>query len=300
MSDALKKQMFKEEDITSALTKMLKVGAAPRSKSLELLEPMAVRLREKYEEMVVPHFPNRETGILYDVYYYGAPDDPQLTYTELCSNALYIHPCCNELRFQQIRDAVDLADDSIDYCARILESAEDGSLDKYRLTRQLGVKPMSSIVMLPGSNTYRDFTDVQMIKYLINKEDAKIKPHPITNEEARVMQHKFLGKENFIHHNASGMDLIKAARKVYTTGGSETAFYAVMLGKEIGSIEPHKTPIRPAYRAIFDELLRSPNPYKTLNYIFNSHMSGIIFHWDSPKKLDDYLKYNTNVILKHQ
>lgn len=267
---------FSRDRIDSKMINLIKTGSVTRNNKLKELNVIADRLNSLYDDEV-----------LYDIFFNGDRETRSLTYTELVTNALFIHPCCIELRNEQIQNAILDANDSIDYCDKILTHSTN--LDKYRLIRQPFQEQIPGVIMLPGSNTYDQFVDENVVGDLV-AGGAKIKPHPITNREFIFRIQKKFGVDNVLPQKASGYDILKNSDAVYTTGGSETAIYACMLGKRLGSIEKSPKIQRPAYRPIFDALIESNNPLETLNFIFNSPKSGIIFKWDDESKLVEFLE----------
>lgn len=268
---------FTEDKIDSFFTNLSKTGPTTRSKNLLKLEPIAREVQSQFDG----------EELLYDAVFDGPPQSTHMTFTELLSSAIYLNVCSSVVRERQIADAA-LEEATYDVCARVL--SENANKDKYNLIRNPLCKKCDSVIMLPGSNLYAEAVDEEKIERILSTENAVIKPHPITNQEIISKLNRKFGNKVLKPHT-SGMDVLVKADKVYTTGASETSLYAVMMGKEIGSIEKDDSIQRGAYRQLFDTLMASDDKYRTLNNILGSFKSGIFFVWDYQEKIEKYFEY---------
>lgn len=269
---------FTEDKIDSAFTNISKTGSVSRNKNLKRLEPIVSHIEELFDG----------EELLYDAHFSSPePQCTHMTFTELLSSSIYMNCCHLPLKEKQVEGALE-DEPQEDYCKKVLE--QSNSFDKYQLIRKPFGKKVESVIMLPGTNIYFETVNEDLLEQIVYENNAIIKPHPITNNEIMARLKKRFGEDRIVSQMVSGMDILKRADKVYTTGCSETALYAVMLGKDIANIEKG-TFLRGAYRQIFQKLLDSEDKYDTLNRILNSYKSGIFFYWDYEDKVAKYFEF---------
>jgi len=272
---------FERDSIECPVTKFNKTGPIAQSPRLKKLHELSKIINEKHGGR-----------FLYDITYSGDTSFETLTGTEICSHAVYVHPCNYTVRDSQILEASKDEDhNNIDILERL---SLNNNLDKYRLVKQPFASKREKVVFLPGSNLFELMIDIKKVDDAVSK-GAFVKPHPVTNHDVITFQKRRWG-DAVLGHKISGYDVLKNCSEVYTTGSSEMSIYGVMLGKKVIDIERPQDKRNPAYRPIFNVILNSEDPYKALNNIFNSYKSGIFFIWDDHSKIDKYLNYSIAAI----
>lgn len=259
---------FKEDRLGDAFTALNKTGHVSRAASLDKLAPLATELHRAFDKEV-----------LYDIYYDGR-DLKSLSFTEIFSQGLLIHPCNDDLRYRLAEIALTDNDDPV--AAETILAA--GSLDKYRLMKSFDPSPLETVVFLPGSNLLENAVDWEQVKQLVD-EGAVVKLHPVTTTALeRRVNLMFPGK--VIGRRQSGFDALTRAANVYTTVNSEMGLLAILMGKTVGMVDAQPVASRPIYRQLYDVVLPQTDRKAALEKLMGSRHAGFYWHWqDSSRAL---------------
>lgn len=238
-----------------------------------------------------------DTEADYDVIANELPYFKTFNYTEY-ANCITIHPLQLELRVQQMMDAyADDAEQTLDYIAFFKENVLAKQANKYNeIEPDKAVEPRKALVVLPGSNKLKDRIDINKLKWCKQKhgKDIWFKPHPLTSHTLIGEMKDRLGEEVVLERLDDLYPLLVQTDTVYTSVLSESAMYAVALGKEIEPTDIYNATPQGSFNHINRFLFRENDPQTWVNRTFNSPKSGIICPLLDPdwkQKLDNYLEY---------
>lgn len=259
---------FKDDRLGDAFTTLNKTGHVMRAQSLDKLAPLATELHRAFDKEV-----------LYDIYYDGKGLD-SLSFTEIFSQGLLIHPCNDDLRYSLARLALDDDDEPVK-AEKILSN---GALDKYRLIRSFDTSPLDAVVFLPGTNLLSHGVDWERVGQLV-ADGAFVKLHPVTSAEfERRIDLMFPGK--VIGRRQSGFSALLRAIDVYTTVNSEMGLLAILMGKTVGTVDSQPVSKRPIYRQLYDVVLPESNQKAALEKLMGSRHAGFYWHWQPSSRAD--------------
>jgi len=235
----------------------------------------------------------------YDVIANEAPYFKTMGYTEFATNFI-LQPLTLSLRDDSINDAYyDNTSEIFDYAQLLRDNVDSKIANKYQKrtdsTKEFPTKKI--LVILPGTNKIKKNVCLNKLKAIKDKygEGVNFKPHPITTHATIGELKDFFGEKCILPRDSDMYVYMKAADKVYTTHMSESAAYALALGKTIEPIDVHNRVHESSYYSINATLFRHQSEGDELiNRIFSSYKSGIInvtIEKNWKKKLDKYLAY---------
>lgn len=267
-----------------------RIGDYTKDKRLKFADEVEEYLLFKLEN-------DYDTEADYDVIANELPYFKTFNYTEY-ANCITIHPLQLELRVQQMMDAyADNAEQTCNYVEFFKENVLTANANKYNeINKEKTIESRKAIVVLPGSNKLKDRIDINKLKYCKSKHGSGIwfKPHPLTSHTLIGEIKDRLGEEVVLERCDDLYSLLVDAEIVYTSVLSESAAYAVALGKQIEPIDIYNTTPQGSFNHINRFLFRENNPQEWVNRTFNSPKSGIICpmldeNWR--QKVDAYLEY---------
>lgn len=278
--------MFNEEVIKE------RIGDLKKSKNLKTLEQV-----EKY---LIRKLKTTSVKTSYDVMAEEMPYFDTIGYTEYGTNFL-MNPLNLNMRYLSILDAE--ADDSdfevLDYASYLQDNIKNNLANKYqdRTTDFSKYRKVSVLVVLPGSNKLKSNVCINKLKKIkkLYGDDVYFKPHPITTHAVIGELKDLFGEENILPRQIDMYHFLNEADKVYTTHISESALYAVALGKEIEPIDVYNDMSMGSFYSINQGLfLNQANGKEWINKVLSSPLSGFINpaidkNWK--KKMDAYLEY---------
>jgi len=236
-----------------------------------------------------------DTEYAYDCIANELPFFKTLNYTEY-AGCYMIHPMQQEMRIKQIEDAyLDDAEVKVDFVKQFRDRILAGQSNKYQnMTDLKKYKRRSNLVVLPGSNKLKERTCLNKLKWIRDQGDVYFKPHPITTHAIIGEMKDLLGEDNVLPRNGNMYELLVEADTVYTSHLSESAMYAVALGKKISPIDSYNQIIYGSFYHINKHLFTSDDPQAWVNRTLNSPKCGLIDsksdgNWKS--KVVDYLTY---------
>jgi hypothetical protein len=235
----------------------------------------------------------------YDVIANEPPYFKTMGYTEYATN-LILQPLTLSLRDDQIIDAYyDDSSEVLNYGQLLRDNVNNKLANKYQkrkeTTEQYPVK--KALVVLPGSNKIKKNVCLNKLKDIARSygDNVNFKPHPITTHAVIGELKDLFGEDCMLPRDADMYSYLVGADKVFTTHMSESAVYALALGKEIEPIDVHNRVEGSSYYSINKMLFRKQEEGDILiNKIFSSYKSGIINvdiddNWK--EKIDKYLEY---------
>ena len=271
-----------------------RIGPLKKNDKLNDLEQVERYVIKKCKELGLEHS--------YDVIAEEMPYFRTMGYTEYATNFM-MQPLNLKMRMGQITDAYDdNVDDVQDWASYFRANIESKTANKYQERNEeferYGNK--SVLVVLPGSNKLK--TNCCLNKLIAiakeHKGDIYFKPHPITTHAVIGEIKDLFGEESILPRDIDVYHFLQKAEKVYTTHISETALYAIMLGKQVEPIDVwnniHQGSFYTVNAPLFDN---KDNGDEWVNRVFSSPKSGIInpvIDLDWRSKVDQYFEYIFN------
>ena len=272
-----------------------RIGDLKKSNNLKTLEPI--------ERYVLQKLKQYKVGSSYDVQCEEMPYFDTIGYTEYATNFI-MSPLNLKMKEDMIRDAeFDTSDYPIlDYVSHIKANIENKIANKYkdRATDFEGYTDVSALVVLPGSNKLKQSVCLNKLKSIkkLYGDDIYFKPHPLTTHAFIGELKDLFGEKTILPREIDLYHFLPKVDKVYTTHMSESAVYALALGKEIEPIDVYNEIRNGSFYNINVGLFNNQvNGKEWINKVFSSPKSGIInptldINWKN--KVDLYLEYIMN------
>ena len=278
-------EMFDEESMKE------RIGSMKKNDSLLILQEV--------EEYFLKKVKRYDFTASYDVIANEIPYFDTLCYTEY-AHCFIIHPLNQELRVKQILDAhadnVCVSDNNtyIDFFKKkILEE----NPNKYQdMINDKVYEYRKNLVVLAGSNKLKDRICLNKLRHISETcgNDVWFKPHPITTHSVIGELMDMFGEDKILPRSSNLYDFLRNADIIYSSHMSESAMYAVALGKQIEPTDVYHKAEQASFYQINKFLFTEKNPQEWVNRTFGSYKSGIInpvvdMNWKG--KIDMYLEY---------
>ena len=271
-----------------------RIGPLKKNDKLNDLEQVERYVIKKCKELGLEHS--------YDVIAEEMPYFRTMGYTEYATNFM-MQPLNLKMRMGQVTDAYDdNVDDVQDWASYFRANVESKTANKYQERNEeferYGNK--SVLVVLPGSNKLKSNCCLNKLIAIAkeHKGDIYFKPHPITTHAVIGEIKDLFGEEAILPRDIDVYHFLQKAERVYTTHISETALYAIMLGKQVEPIDVwnniHQGSFYTVNALLFDN---KDNGDEWVNRVFSSPKSGIInpvIDLDWRSKVDQYFEYIFN------
>lgn len=270
-----------------------RIGDIQKSITLDHLREV-----EKYFLNAIRHYKIKTS---YDVIANELPYFQTINYTEW-GHTFIMHPLQQELRMKQMVDAYrDQAEVRVNYVDFFKNKINDGQSNKYahiksEINNEDGKIFKPVLVVLVGSNKLKERICLNKLRWIkdFHEEDVFFKPHPLTTYQLIGELKDMFGNQTVLDRDADMYSYLIKADTIYTSHMSESAVYAISLGKTIEPIDVYNKVEQGSFYHINKFLFSEENPQKWLNTTLNSHKSGIInplidTEWKS--KIDKYLEY---------
>jgi len=202
-----------------------------------------------------------------------------------------------KFRTEQIDEAYEDETEVLDWVGYFKQTIEEKQANKYQDRRKPkeGYKAKDYLVVLPGSNKLKKIICLNKLVKISkdHKYNIWFKPHPITKHQFIGELQDLFGEEAILHRDDDLYHFLVNAKKVYTTHVSESAVYALSLGKDIEPIEVWQEIHHGSFFHINRRLYDNKST-EWINKTFSSHKSGV-FHpeidtnWK--EKVDKYIEY---------
>lgn len=236
----------------------------------------------------------------YDVIASELPYFNTMQYTEY-AGGITLHPLQLEFRVQQMIDAFYSKDTmfEFDYVEHFKKKILENKSNKYLNINSTDKQAKQALVVLPGSNKITERISYDKLRYIkkLFGDNVWVKPHPLTTFRVVGELMDLFGEKNVLHRQDDLYSILKDSEIVYTSMLSESALYAVCLGKYIEPIDVYqRTPVGSFYH-INKFLFYEDDPKQWVNKTFNDVRSGMIFPEIDSKwkeKLGNYLLYINN------
>jgi hypothetical protein len=221
--------------------------------------------------------------------YGGHPHE--LRYTEFFGGlgGIYCTPCCGKFLTHMLETYE--CKSKVDFEPLI----EGKRLDKYIL-HHYDIEPMECSVLLPGSNLLKTTVSKRRLNGAVDL-GAKIKPHPLTNEDDLKRLNKEYGAA-VLPTMYSGFNVMQKSRYVFTTGASELGIYAMLMNKHVVDIS-NKTPAG-GYYDMFTRSVDHPNQKERLTELLSHIAMGIFLPSDYKEKIPEFLDFYQSALEKYK
>jgi len=170
--------------------------------------------------------------ITYDVGSIQGANFSEFTYTEFAGGGLWVTTQSREVNCRLIDFAskVDSGKDGEELFEKFVSSFSD----KYEL-ESLDEKytDIKHAVFLPGHNLLDLIDTAALDKLLLEEDDVRVKPHPLTHNDALKMVSSKCGWQKVLPKNISGAKLLDQCETVYSTTASEMIITGAALGKTV-------------------------------------------------------------------
>lgn len=243
----------------------------------------------------------------YDVIANELPYFKTLNYTEW-AHCFMMHPLQQELRMRQMIDAYnDNTEQTYDYAQTFADRILNGQSNKYEHIKSAmdKVQGRENLVVLVGSNKLKDRICLNKLKWIrdTHEDEVYFKPHPLTTYQLVGELKDILGKDYVLDRDEDMYAYLTQAETVYTSHMSESAVYAVSLGKNIEPIDVYNKVEQGSFYHINKFLFDSEDPKEWINRTLNSPKCGIVnplvdSGWR--EKVDSYLDYIMSVRDKYK
>ena len=244
----------------------------------------------------------------YDVIAQEMPYFKTMGYTSY-ARCFIFQPLNLDIRSQQIRDAyADQGHEIKDFVSYFTANVNNKESNKYQDRGQnFDDYPLREIlVVLPGSNKLKERTCLNKLKKIVNDHGDRVwfKPHPITTHQVIGELKDIFGDNTILPRDIDMYYYLKFASKVYTTHISESAMYAVALGKKIEPIDVLNGIERGSFyninRFLFEH---QDNGTEWINKTLSSPKSGFVCpdlddNWR--ETVDQYIEYIQEKRQKYQ
>ena len=271
-----------------------RIGPLKKNDKLNDLEQVERYVIKKCKELGLEHS--------YDVIAEEMPYFRTMGYTEYATNFM-MQPLNLKMRMGQVTDAYDdNVEDIQDWASYFRANIEGKTANKYQERNEeferYGNK--SVLVVLPGSNKLKSNCCLNKLIAIAkeHKGDIYFKPHPITTHAVIGEIKDLFGEESILPRDIDVYHFLQKAEKVYTTHISETALYAIMLGKQVEPIDVWNNVHQGSFYTINAPLFDNrDNGDEWVNRVFSSPKSGIInpaIDLDWRSKVDQYFEYIFN------
>ena len=170
--------------------------------------------------------------ITYDVGSVQGTNFSEFTYTEFAGGGIWVTTQSREVNCRLIDFASKI--DSGKEGEELFKKFVSSFSDKYELEElDDKYKDIKSAVFLPGHNLLDLVDTTALDKLLFEEDDVKIKPHPLTHNDALKMVSKKCGWQKVLPKNVSGAKLLEQCDTVYSTTASEMIITGAALGKTV-------------------------------------------------------------------
>ena len=267
-----------------------RIGSLKKSKSLNVLKQV-----EKYALKRI-----KEVGL--DASYDVIADEPYdfwtMGYTEYANHFIF-QPLSFDIRTRMITDALnDHTEYATGYAQALRDYIENDMVNKYQHRKKTFDKypARKYLVVLPGSNKIKSHVCLNKLRWIKDKylDDVYFKPHPLTTHAVIGELKDFFGEDSVLPRDIDMYYYLQKADKVFTTHMSETASYAVALGKEIEPVDVYNHLHEGSFFNINKVMFDYQDDPTVIDRVFSSYKSGIInpvLDRDWKKKIDKYLDY---------
>ena len=266
-----------------------RIGDISKSKTLDHLKDV-----EKYYYNKV-----KSLGIdcSYDVVAMELPYFKTLQYTEW-AHSFSMNPLSQELRYQQLYDAwLDDKDISCDWMGYWKDRIESGQSNKYQDIKNTVLPPRDHVVVLVGSNKLKETICLNKLLYIRKKfgeANVYYKPHPLTTHQLIGELRDELGEDLVVNRDVDMYNMMLGCKVVHTSHMSESAIYAVALGKEVDPIDVYNKIYGASYYHINRWIFEAGDPHTWMQRALQSPKCGIVnpdLQDDWKQRIDEYLDY---------
>jgi len=264
-----------------------RIGDMRKSKTLSHLkecEKHFFKLKKKYK-----------VDSAYDVVANELPYFKTIQYTEW-AHCFSMNPLQQMLRCKQLEEAhEDNCEIKTDFMSYFVEKATNGTSNKYDHIKDHDIEPKDHLIIPLGSNKIKQTICANKLCYLRDKWEGDIwfKPHPLTTY-AIVGELKDMLGDIVLDRDINMYKLLIGCEVAHLSHMTESAVYAVALGKEVDPIDVYNKVHEGSFYHINKNLFNNNNPYNWMQKALNSPKSGIVNpelqeNWQ--KQMEMYFEY---------
>ena len=264
-----------------------RIGDMRKSKTLKHLEACEKHFIKLARRNKIEH--------AYDVVANEMPYFKTIQYTEW-AHCFSMNPLQQRLRTEQIEEAAaDQAGAQYDYMSYFKSKIESKTVNKYDHIKSHDIKARKHLIVPVGSNKVKETICANKLCYLRDKhgDDIWFKPHPLTTH-AIVGELKDMLGDIVLDRDADLYSLLYNSEVIHLSHMTESAAYAVALGKQIRPIDVYNTIERASYYHINKNLFNNADPAQYLQSALNSSKSGIVnpeLQEDWEIRMSEYFEY---------
>jgi len=271
-----------------------RIGPLKKNEKISNLEQVERYVIRKCKELGLEHS--------YDVIAEEMPYFKTMGYTEYATNFM-MQPLNLKMRVEQISDAYhDNVEDVSDWSSYFKANIENKQANKYQKRKEDfdRYEHKSVLVVLPGSNKIKANCCLNKLISIAKKHkgDVWFKPHPITTHAVIGEIKDLFGEESILPRDIDMYHFMQKADTVYTTHISESALYAIVLGKQVEPIDVWNNVHQGSFYSVNSPLFdNKENGKEWINRTFSSPKSGIVnpdIDKDWKAKVDAYMEYIFN------
>lgn len=244
--------------------------------------------------------------VAYDVIANEVPYFKTLNYTEW-AHSFIMHPLTQELRVKQLMDAYnDNNEIKVDWIEYFKNRITEGQSNKYsHIKKNENFKPRENLVVLVGSNKLKERICLNKLRWIKDRyeDDVYFKPHPLTTYQLVGELRDMFGADTILDRDEDMYSYLMNANTIFTSHMSESAIYAVALGKQIEPIDVYNKVEQGSFYHINKFLFFEDNNQEWVNRAFNSPKCGIInpeIEENWKQKIDEYLNYISDLRDKYK
>ena len=240
----------------------------------------------------------------YDVVANELPYFKTIQYTEW-AHCFSMNPLQQVLRTKQTRDAyADNAEITSDFITYFKDKATNGTSNKYEHIKDHDVAPKKHLIIPVGSNKLKETICANKLCYLRDtyKDEIWFKPHPLTTH-ALVGELKDMLGDIVLDRDINMYKLLLDCEVAHVSHMTESAVYAVALGKDIDPIDVYNTVERASFYHINSGLFAADDPAHWIQKVLNSPKSGIVnpeVQDDWEIRMEEYFEYILDEREKHK
>jgi len=206
-----------------------------------------------------------------------------------------------EFTYTEFAGGVFITTQSIDINTRLLELASqwEGDTkeveenwpniikDKYELHRENeeDFKYPEVVILTPANNAFDLMSWETMCRVCHDDDNAKIKPHPLCDEDGVRKMVERVGWNKIIPWDHSGMDYLLNCKEAWTTSCSELTMIGALFGKKVHNMGNYFHEADGAYFPLTRKVFYAEDQKDCALRMAACDFSGLIFPWQSEEEI---------------
>lgn len=192
------------------------------------------------------------------------------------AHSFIMYPLQFEMAYRQTMKANGVGQEK-DFAGYFEYRIQKGIANKYKDREKPVDVHVRNLVVLPGSNKIVDNLSLEKLVWILdNYPDVGIKPHPLTELSLIEELKGKIGDELILPLNSDLYGYMINCENVFTTHMSESAAYAVSLGKRIFPVDKYEKRLQQSFSHLNGPMFLEHNPRGWLNKTFSDYRSGLV------------------------